>query len=112
MKLSEAILLGIGLVKNDRGTFGYIDSSGQCQGCAITTALVAIGKFDQNIHEGSAGLHRFWPWTACNSKEFMNCPISMEISHRHYMGESRESIASWVATIEPTDIPIEQPIVE
>jgi hypothetical protein len=100
MKLSEAIRLSIGAVEETRMTW--------C-GCAIGTALHSLGKkpryFDE--HYGFDGpvqqIIELWPWTA--EKCGMDSSIAMAISNRHSRGESRESIAAWIESIEPQDAP-------
>jgi hypothetical protein len=94
MKLSEAIRLGIGAVKNDASVF-LIErrKEGPC-GCAIGTALYSVGE--KYSCEGIADCERYWPWTKKDD-------ISFQISSRHFKGESRESIAAWIETIEPQE---------
>ena len=111
-KLSEAILLSIGAVRERRDLF-LIDDNGPC-GCAIGTALYSVGVRYGDL----SSLYQFWPWTrgACPAGQETNIytqryprippeqwTISHEISHRHVVGTSREAIAAWIATIEPRE---------
>lgn len=100
MKLSEAILLSIGAVKNDPTVF-LVSKWGDPCGCAIGTALFSIGMTDSL--SGIDECHQTWPWTA---QRFMgqHDSIAHEISMRHSNGESREALAQWVATIEPVEL--------
>lgn len=109
MKLSEAILLGIGAVRNDKTTFLRF-SNGLC-GCAIGTAIYSVGKHREFL-EGRPGIdmcHELWPWTKALYKEGSAISIAEKISTRHYFGESRESLAAWIATIEPQEEPVAAP---
>lgn len=114
-KLSEAILLGIGAVKEDRKLFLRFDNNHNPCGCAIGTALYAIGHDTKHLMSDPTGsiwvkeVTELWPWTASRSQSpiFSNLrDIAQEISDRHLMGESRESIAAWIASIEPKDEPV------
>lgn len=104
MKLSEAIRLGIGAVKEDRGSW---------HGCAIGTALFAVGKTGL-IHkhwDGLDALQEVWPWTEAPSTYHYvrgkSCSsLAHEISFRHCSGESREALAAFIATIEPPDVAV------
>lgn len=103
MKLSEAILLSIGVVRNARSWFYVID--GEPCGCAIVTGLYSVGgeqAASRTLISCSEALGEYWPWT---SKIMPDRSVSYaaEISMRHYGGESRESIAAWVAIIEPEE---------
>lgn len=101
MKLSEAILLGSGLVVENRLSFGTkVDDT--WYGCAVTMAVVAIGE-TPNPYVGSYLLQHYWPWTEQESIALLGHPISLEISDRHYQGESIKNIATWVASIEPNN---------
>ena len=109
MKLSEAILLSIGAIRNEPLQFfnpnGYRSKPGAC-GCAIGTALYSMGLRVQsrklpgyeNIWCQQAYwelMKQYWPW--------LHDELISEISCRHTAGESRESIAKWIATIEPEE---------
>lgn len=102
MKLSEAILLSIGVVKENRRKFLHETYEGPC-GCAIGTGLWSVGHRDDHtsvsgIFDGIDRCEREWPWT----KEYSlgNITIAHRISKRHIDGESRESLAQWIATLE------------
>lgn len=107
MKLSEAILLGIGAVDNNRMIWWSTNVSGVPSGCALGTALYSVGRITNTKEQPTVySTHIFsmcqleWPWI---SKEKLNCIIQ-----RHFKGESREEIAQWIASIEPQDQPITQ----
>ena len=93
MKLSEAILLSIGVVKEDRTTYFESSIEGP-RGCAIGTALYSIG-YHNWINNYIETVERVWPWTRNG--------IADEISARHVCGESRESLAAWIASVEPKE---------
>jgi hypothetical protein len=108
MKLSEAITLSIGVVNNNPSIFLAMNDwsgvPGPC-GCAIGTALYSAGY--RSIYElvswnGVDALIKVWPWTAQKLADGRS--IAGTISDRHSDGESRESIAAWVATIEPQEV--------
>lgn len=109
MKLSDAILLGIGAVEERRNVFFLpkelnrdSDYSRPC-GCAIGTALYSVGMRSScsSVDEYVAAMQAHWPWVT------LDC--FLHISGRHAYGESRESIAAWIATIEPQDEPVVMP---
>lgn len=105
MKLSEAIVLSIGVVRNDSTLYfspdGWLNGPGPC-GCAIGTALYSVGvrswvdlksgRPDDWTHE----IYYRWPWTVHDK-------IAAALSHRHTRGESREALAAWIATLEPVE---------
>ena len=106
-KLSEAILLSIGVVRERRDLY-LIDDNGPC-GCAIGTALYSVGvRNDAHL----SFLYKFWPWTnqAYSSKVWWVKTIGREISRRHYKGATREAIAAWIATIEPQEEEAKEPL--
>lgn len=106
MKLSEAILLGIGSVKNDSSLWLSFDEH-PC-GCAIGTAIYAAGKqtmYEQMGYDGILTCQALWPWTLNPSPQNEYITIASHISLKHGDGESREAIAAWIATIEPQDEP-------
>ncbi len=109
MKLSEAIILSIGMVTNYRSAWLLPGDNGPC-GCAIGTALYSVFG-EAAIHAGSGidRCHAEWPWTRNKWHCHEEHSIAHEISHRHYKGESRESIAAWIATIEPAEVPVAVP---
>src|SRR5678809_21729 len=101
IKLSEAILLGIGAVKNEHKTW-WRDNEGELSGCALCTALYVVNalpdwKFSDYIYEA---MYKQWPWTR-SKRPMKHVDIAKEISQRHFKGESRESLAAFVASIEP-----------
>lgn len=105
MKLSEAIVLSIGAVRNYRASWMKYDGDILC-GCLVTTALFSIGKLD-DAEQGSKALHTYWPWTARPGTDFginSPCPFAMILSGYHYAGQSREALADFVATIEPQEV--------
>ena len=119
-KLSEAILLSIGVV-GERRDFYLIDDNDRPYGCAIGTALYSVGLRYGDL----SSLYQFWPWTrgAClagqetsvYSQRYPRIPpeqwtIAHEISHRHVVGASREAIAAWIATIEPQEEGAKEPL--
>lgn len=103
IKLSEAILLGIGAVREERLQYlnlhGFGGRPGVC-GCAIGTALYAVGcriVYGRDVPVCyTRAMEKLWPWTKTGS-------IVSAMSLRHIRGETRESIAAWIATIEPQD---------
>lgn len=109
MRLSEAILLSIGAVNNQRYQFfnpdRWEDTDGPC-GCVLGTALYSMGLRQKDGRFGitSGGdeisyfraIEQLWPWTRKNN-------IATEMAVRHARGGSRESIAAWIATIEPQE---------
>lgn len=109
MKLSEAILLGIGAVEERRNVFLLVHPH-PC-GCALGTAFYAAGKADEykQLPIAMDSAIRFcqslWPWTARPVEPGSPITVAGRISSRHFHGESRESIAAWIATIEPQDEP-------
>ena len=100
MKLSEAMLLSIGIVRNNISWFHEMD--GVPCGCAIVTGLYSVGQAELTNQYCERALHRVWPWTREKSDRRYS-DIANEISLRHFNGESRESLAAWIATIEPAE---------
>src|SRR5678809_1403200 len=103
IKLSEAILLGIGVVKNERKTW-WRDNEGELSGCALCTALYAVNalpkyQFSDYVYEA---IYEQWPWTR-SIIPTKYTDIAREISYRHFSGKSRESLAAFVASIEPQE---------
>ena len=96
MKLSEAILLSIGAVDNEPRLFLSTNRDKPC-GCAIGTALYSLGETEYTVTSSwIVALQRHWPW--------LSYELGVEVSTRHSSGESRESIAQWIASIEPQEI--------
>lgn len=94
MLLSQAILLGIGGVENER--HHYLRTiKGQLCGCAIGTALWSKGYIESI--DGIEDCHQEWPWTALPYDKNVYISVANNISALHFMGGSRESIAAWVA---------------
>ena len=114
MKLSEAILLSIGAVKEIRSNFFIPD--GPC-GCALGTALYSTGLRKRLPGEYTNGtqyfreIERLWPWTKAVIGDGSRT-IAEEISYRHVNGQSRESLAAWITTIEPPDSPTPAPVTQ
>lgn len=105
MKLSEAIRLGIGVVKNDRSLWLIPRDNGPC-GCAIGTALYAAGKAHGGwVTRGIEKCHETWPWTAETYKGTIT--IAQELSMRHGLGASRESLADWIESLEVQQMEVE-----
>lgn len=92
MRLSEAILLGIGFVPENRSHF----LMNGC-GCAIGAALRAIG-YEDSIN-GGADCRKEWPWTAEKHGYEMNIATMISVKHYCYK-ESRKSIAIWISSLE------------
>ena len=109
--LSEAILLGSGAVREDR--YIILEDEQTCpHGCVIGTARYAIGETKSMWQGGGYWEERmlgwFWPWTLAPSYHphptelgHVCRTLAHEISYRHCSGESRASIAAYIATIEP-----------
>ena len=109
IKLSEALLLGIPAVKENRNTFLSEDNPQCPEGCALGTAVYAVGVRAKDMRYRGFSVNNanpvkvydkiieLWPWVTMKRAK--------EISVRHTYGESRESIAAWIATIEPQDVP-------
>jgi hypothetical protein len=111
MKLSEAIRLGIGAVRNARMSFLCMDEDDDMCGCALGAAMYTMGyRTMEHDHEA----FKEWPW--------LMPPIAYEspmgherryfrstahaISFLHLSQRmTREQIADWVETIEPTETP-------
>lgn len=104
MKVSEALRLGIGVVEDDKTL--WLRTYPCIGGCAIGTILYAVGFCVQDIiNKGvRACLDETWPWLKVPSgMQYKSQDIVSELSHRHYHDESRESLAAWLASIEPQD---------
>lgn len=122
-RLSEAILLGIGAVRENRDVFLAGTSHDPC-GCALGTALFIVGE--KPTAEGIDLTHKYWPWTrmevqcpdgekfpslvfpsklwTCDYVDHRFRTVANIISHLHYNHHwTRERIADWVATIEPQE---------
>ena len=99
-KLSDAILLSIGIVRERRDLYLIDDDNNDPCGCAIGTALYSVGI---RGYADLSLLFSFWPWTRHASPSGMGWTIAREISQLHYEGATREAIAAWVATIEPQE---------
>lgn len=100
MKLSEAILLGSTLRPQCR----FEAFSRRGGSCAFGAALEAMGT------TRDTAITEFWPWLngktlvcpACAVTEVVGAAIiSSHLNDSH--GWSRERIAEWVATVEPTE---------
>ena len=104
MQLSDAILLSIGTVKEDRSRF-LLQTNNEMYGCVIGTGLYSEGVRSMHLSDGITLCHKYWPWTrqSYNEKRPFYCTIAHEISRRHISGESRECIAAWIAGIEPSE---------
>ena len=102
-KLSEAILLSIGVVKEQRDI--YLKTDSEPCGCAIGTALYSVGLRYGDL----SSLYQFWPWTR-QAYSYGIRTIAQEISRRHIAGASREAIAAWIATIEPQEEGAKEPL--
>lgn len=98
MKLSEAISLGSMLTPQAVGSF--VDGRGGH--CAWASAFDAVGHRSTTTY-----MSEEWKWT----KRTVNCPICKQaapvahaivhLNDRHRW--SRQQIADWVSTIEPTE---------
>jgi hypothetical protein len=102
MKLSEAIMLGDSLKKSSNAVWLH-RGDGQCFGCAIGGALLAIGE-GENYMKPSSGpmkdfIVRLWPWVTLT---FLG-----EVSHRYFAvldgTETLDQLCHWVKTVEPAE---------
>lgn len=106
IKLSDAIKLGSMLRPQGFGrTFTLSGKS-----CAVGAALESVGVL-YNPEVRTAAVYSYWPWIDIQSAM---CPcdsnvhdsvegIIVRLNDVHLW--SREEIASWVATVEPSDSP-------
>ena len=109
MKLSEAIMLGVGLIPEPNGN--------DVSACAIGMALMASGahrpetRDDAGIGKAYRAFSRKWPWVIYASYTCPRCPRIMHASQiiwhpfdTHVMIDKNmtiEQLADWVASIEP-----------
>ena len=120
IKLSEAILLGIGIVKAAPLHF-LATGKDQClTGCTLGTGAYAAGYQLEN-KDILTYLHKTWPWlnephaipvdmglsdiqvTIYHANGYHQGPVIRLISLLTVAGISRERIAQWITTIEPQD---------
>ena len=102
MKLSQAIRQSIPLVREDRECYYEYDIDPH--GCVIGTAMYSMGNREQLANYDC--LSEYWPWTENKINHYpgwLNYTVAQSMSLRHIKGESRESIAEWVALIEPKE---------
>lgn len=103
MRLSEAIRLGIGAVTEKRELYLDVKPGSVC-GCAIGTALYALGYKDiyDIASSGVEATMTIWPWTRekYTADGETDWHYAKEISVRHYRGQSRESLAAWIEQLE------------
>jgi hypothetical protein len=112
MKLSEAIRLGAGAVKEDRAVYLSMNRPDPC-GCALGTAMYAMGA--RSMLDYYDGTFKQWPWLALPGPKCPECEclhhgtddipsVAFTISVLHCAHKwTRERIAAWVATIEPQE---------
>lgn len=100
VKLSEAIFLGSKLSRQAFGKMLRIDGSR----CAFGAAMDAMGA---DLKTTSP--KEFWPWTLT---EMYTCPECSEVGKANFIIAthlndqhrwSREKIADWVASVEPSE---------
>jgi hypothetical protein len=114
MKLSDAIRLGSMTVPQHFGALflferPYVqndDIPPILSACAAGSALMAIGVLDKGRGWSTA---TYWPWTADMSVTCpygdgrkIVCDMIVHLNDSHMW--TREQIADWVATIEPTEM--------
>lgn len=113
MKLSEAIRLGSMASDQVSGEFWQDGRT-----CAQGAALLAIGRLETTVMNKNHGhIREAWPWIRTT---WAPCPVALCPGHRNVScvqvliphlnndlpwghGWSRESIADWIATLEPAD---------
>ena len=115
MRLSEAIRLGAMLRPQVSGSLFKDGGS-----CVLGAMLEATGtEYDEDFHLYTAALYARWPWS--KEKRF-TCPecdwldwqgnkhahlesVLIHLNNSNFMDHrwTRERIADWVATIEPTE---------
>ena len=113
MKVSQAIRLSIGVVREDRSLYLFDGA-----GCALGTAYYSLGhRFLARAEEAE----REWPWlrtsVQCPEEQCyrysFDVPTSLVISHLHHTHHwSREVIADWIETLEKELEPEEAPHAE
>lgn len=104
MKLSDAILLSIGIVEDDQWIWLHDEPP---SGCVIGTALYSMGMKTRDL--ATVGIrelmYEYWPWLAVDkSLRYTKADIVGELSHRHFGGASRKELAAWIASIEPPEV--------
>jgi hypothetical protein len=56
------------------------------------------------VHTPRLLAYKHWPWLQVPCEELWgDLDVFSQISCRHFYGESRESLAAWIASIEPQD---------
>ena len=91
IKLSEAIRLGIGLC----------EQTTRWDGCALGTALRAVGAYYAERSSSVDTVHALWPWLTGNQRTQIEALNGFrKILH------TREEVAAFVETIEPQEIPM------
>lgn len=110
MKLSEAIRLGAMLKPQGFGVNSIKSDSPDT--CALGAAADAVG-----ITHDYADIYTAWPWTAKNCKSPFDDRLLFRRDHEDALSIiwklndvhrwTREQIADWVATIEPSESPVD-----
>jgi hypothetical protein len=108
-KLSEAIRLGDTMIEDERNAFLYERREGIWCGCAIGSALFAmgLGHYRRSAKGPYALLAKYFPIIHLRVRDFKEnwCFGEMELGQCISMvhccgGMSREEIANWVAELE------------
>lgn len=93
MKLSEAIRLGSIMTEQASGIYFDVGVGGKPEtACALGAALIAAGMTQDIGAPYFDRLYARWP--------MLDLKLAEEIVRRNDSGESRESIADWVETLE------------
>jgi hypothetical protein len=108
MPFSEA--LRIGAMNRPQGSCRFLTDAGRT--CAIGAALDAVGAFDHNARPSSLELthkaEQLWPYLVSHTRGPLDdagaprrlIDIIMRLNDHNFW--TREQIAEWVATIEPS----------
>ena len=115
MKLSEALRLGAMALPPSHGPVYARANGAICGACAVGAALFAVGSEadrEQWLKVGASiqrEMARFWPWTGdfttpkpVEPSYDINVVTAMVVLFEN-SDWTREQIADWIATIEPTD---------
>jgi hypothetical protein len=117
MRLSEAIRLGSTLNRQGFGDFRTYGGVNGVRTCALGAALAAVGVTELPTIIADEGVYYalFWRWPYVQVRRVTTCPsgvcghaaipLNELIAHLNDMHRwTRERIADWVATMEPTEL--------